>query len=70
MSKDLFTQAITQQEIGIASIHREEHGRGWFLYPNSEEPIQLVLLPGQKMFIEITVPKEGTAAFVRYYRGE
>lgn len=68
MEKDLFTQAITQKEIGVASIHRHIDGSGWFVYPNSGEPNQFALLPGQRIVIEILAPNEGEAAFIRYYR--
>lgn len=70
MTKDLFTQTVTQKELGAASIHRRIDGKGWFVYPNSGEPIQFELLPGQKIVIEILAPDEGEAAFIRYYRGE
>lgn len=68
--KDLFTQAVTQEQIGVASIHKNIDGSGWFVYPNSGEPQQFTLLHGEKIVIEILAPDEGEAAFIRYYRGE
>lgn len=68
--KDLYSFTAHQHANQvIADLVPEVNGDKWLVYPPSHEPTQIVVSPGQSIFIEVRVPNDGPA-FVRYYRGE